>query len=436
MKIIVKKVHSDYEASALHYLLERLRKFRLSDFPSTQEFAQTVESLANREVPLVSPEEFPTLSARRTARIEKTKACARNTLDSDYPLLPGETAEKEFFSYLSTSFEGEAAGTCVLCQRTNFAIVYFFFDNARIEGDRIRYVTPATIVSSPRVAPIPIVGGIVTNLALSLAKGLLTGIGEQVGALICNRIFEDTGMRYFEPTEEMIKRIVHEEVTTTMVNEIDGMINGTTEWIRERYTPDKEFYERTHDQSTFEDMKNKLNQRSDEIYTTARGPLEGDQFAKAGFPVYLIACGVQISLNQELALIDKRVTNPFESPYAKTVRALADNCSTFAKDIYDQIKNDRLSMIYWKRGKSCCGASGYPVCSEYYYWMDKYTNETREFAPNKETTMDKAKSECIDSYNQHCKEAQVQLNSDLGDPDSILPLWQKLRDQPIPPLTD
>jgi hypothetical protein len=431
MKILVKKVADAYGFSELNYLLKRLAKFQMVNFPSTDEFTREVARLNAAGIPVVAEKNFPRLSAAQIKDIEKAKECAKKVLAKEYPLLPGEKIKKEAFSYLAAPFENEPAGTGLLLQTTNFAEICFLFDDVRIHGEGIRFVKPAT-VGGPIVVAAPQVGGIVASLALSLATGLLSGIAGEIGTLICKKIFQAADIDYFEPTSEMIKKIVHAEVTTTLINQINGQVNGTKDWISARYAPEKEGWLVDHNPATLRYMQTELNSYADNLLTQVIGPLMQDQFAKPGFVVYLIGAGVLYSIYQELALIDERVKDPGQSTYAKTVSTLAGEYAKFAQTTYTNIINDRKGMIYMKQERVCSYAGGYPVCNDFWRWYDTCTNENQEFSPGKKESLDDARKKCADSMNQHIQAMLVKLNTDLGDPNSIVPLWQKLVAQPIP----
>lgn len=434
MKILVKKVEKSYGFSELNYLLKRLAKFQLVNFPATDEFTREVARLNAAGIPVVAEKNFPKLSAAQIKDIEKAKECAKKVLAQEYPLLPGEKIKKEAFSYLAAPFENEPAGTGLLLQTTNFAEICFLFDDVRIHGEGIRFVKPAT-VGGPIVVAAPQVGGIVASLALSLATGLLSGIAGEIGTLICKKIFQAADIDYFEPTSEMIKKIVHTEVTTTLINQINGQINGTKDWISARYAPEKEGWLVDHNPATLRYMQSELNSYADNLLTQVIGPLMQDQFAKPGYAVYLIGAGVLYSIYQELALIDERVKDPGQSTYAKTVSTLAGEYAKFAQTTYTNIINDRKGMIYMKQERVCSYAGGYPVCNDFWRWYDTCTNENQEFSPGKKESLDDARKKCADSMNQHIQAMLVKLNTDLGDPNSIVPLWQKLVAQPIPKAT-
>lgn len=423
MKIILQSLKKDFPAPPLTYLMQRLAAFQLTGI-SKSDFEQAYKKYGSSRIPVVPAEQLPKLTDSESAAIDNAITCARRELATNYNLLPGEQIGSEFFSYLSSPFEDISAGTPVLRQETNFAVTYFFFDNTRIDGTRLVSVPPAKVLP-PATQAGPVVGGVALDLALELAKGLLSGIGEKIGALICDEIFDATEIKYFEPTEVILKKIVHQEVTDTVISQVDGRINGTKDWIRLTYTAEKDAYLANPNPTTLADMRSNLTSYSNSMYLEVLGPLQEEQFAKPGFQVFLTGVGVQISLNQELALLG-------DTSYATVVSNQAKNYKAVAEATYNSIRQDRQSMIYMKYGKRCDSSSGYPVCGEFYYWKDDYTGQYQEYDPGKNETLDDAQKRCQAAMNDHIAQALVQLNTDLGDPESVMATWGNLISQPIP----
>jgi len=434
MKIIIKKVEEAYKAQALNYILQRLSKYNIQQFPSSDELNKLIKANENKMVPFVPASEFPSLTAAEEAKINAAKACAMKALNEDYPLLRGEEVVEEFFSYLSKPFEGAYKGTAVLCQRTNFAFIYFIFDDTMIIDGKVKRIDPLKVLPVVKHEP-PKANALIAGFALSLAQGLISGIGSQIGALICKEIFKAMGIDFFQSTEDIMKQIVHQEVTSAEINIINGQINGTSSWIKNVYSPLKDAYLKDHDINKWNEMHNELLHFADDLCTQAVGVLEQDQFSKAGFPVYIIGVGVYFSLYQELALIDP---DPKNSSYAQSIKQLAQEKFNNATRFYNAIIVDRKAMFTMKTGKICSSCSGYPVCNYFWYWEDSYTKQREEFDynPNNDKdggnkSYDNAKSNCQASYNAAMNAALVQLNTDLGDPNNVLPAWQKLIQQPL-----
>ena len=432
MKIIIKKVEESYKAPALNYVLRRLSKYDFHQFPTSDALNKMMKANESKLVPFVPSSEFPTLTVAEEKIINAAKACAMNEMERDFPLLQGEKVVEEFFSYLSEAFEGAKKGTAVLCQQTNYAFIYFIFDDTLIVNGKIKNTEALKVMPVVKHEPHKL-KGLAGDFALSLAKGLLSGIGSEIGALICKEIFKAMGIDFFQPTEDMLKQIVQQEVTSTEINIINGQINGTSSWIKNVYAPLKNDYQRNPSKDKWTEMHSELLRYADDLCTQAIGVLEQDQFSKAGFPVYLIGVGVYFSLYQELALIDP---NPADSSYAQSVKQLAQEKFANATKFYNAIITDRKAKFNMSTGQVCSCCSGYPVCNNFWYWGDSYTKQYQEFQYNpsdtKSHSYENAQNSCQVSHDAAIIAALVQLNTDLGDPNSILPAWQKLIDQPLP----
>lgn len=432
-KIVIKMLAPDYRTSALDYLLNRLSRFEHHQFPTTQQLDDLIARDASREISLVSPADFPLLSAAQQKVVDDAITCARTGLAQDYPLLPGELLVGETFTYLSAPYDGFPAGTAVLRQQTNFALLYFFFPRTIIQGAAVTRVPPPSVLGGQPQPPQPApMAGVLASLALQLASGLLSGIGKQIGAMICNQIFSATGLNYFEPTTKTLKKIVNGEITSAVISIINGKINGTKDWIRIDYTPNKEFYTKHQDLPTYAKLDAGLSDFANDMYTQVIGPLKEDAYAEPGFAVFLIGAGVHLSLYQEHALIDNRVKNPADSTFATSVGTLANDYASFAQATYDKIITNRKKLISCHTRKVCSCNTGYPVCNEFWVWEDSYSGESERFDTDKDTGMDECEKKCREAADKHTTEALVQLNTDLGDPNTIIPSWRKLAKQPIP----
>lgn len=432
MKVAVRNVFDAYGSSELDYLLRRLGKFRLYDFPSTNEYAGHVASLSADAVSVVPEQDLPSLSGAKASLVAKAIDCARKQVYANYPLLPGESIKGEHFSYLAAPYRNEPAGTGLLHQETTFADIYFFFDNTRVEGDRITYVSPARVLE--KAAP-PRKLMVIDALALALGKALVSGIGSKIGAAIGDQLLKAMGFDYVQPTAEVIKGIVHDELTSAYISQINGQIDGTKQWISSVYLPLKQRYQTKPDPRTLSELRSGLNDYANDLLTKAIGVLRQDQYAKVGFGVYLVAVPILLSLYQELALIDENVKRPEDSPYADTVKLMAKSYADFGDATYTKLKDDRLartSMAFQPR--VCSYAGGYATCSEAeWYWQDSYTQEYHGFGlQNKDDTLDNAKARCDAEWEPHKQAALTRLDSDLSNAGEALQCWHKLETQPIP----
>jgi len=430
VKLVVKEVSEAYGLSEFSYLLKRLAQFNLVDFPLARDYARHVATLGEDRIPLVDSKDFPQLSAARSAHVDRAIECGKEQVATDYPLLPGETVQDEFFSYLAAPYRDEPAGTAVLHQITNFADVYFFFDDTRIEGDVIKFVAPAPVRVAAAAEALSLGGGI-GAIALDLAKGLLGTLGSEIGSAILGAVLKEMGFDYSAPTAEVIKNIVHKEVTDTVVHQINGVIAGTNDWIKNSYGPLKARWVKEHSPDDLATMKTGLQDCVHDMYLQVIGPLRQDQFRTPGFPVFLIGVGVFLVLNQELALIDAPAS-PETSIYADTIRSSAKQYSDLGKTSYETIKTDRTNMISMYYDKTCSAVTGYPVCNYYWTWWDTYNSANQHFYPDKNVSMDQAKANCAADMEQHKQAALQQLDADLGRAGSVLQLWERLVNQPIP----
>lgn len=432
MKIIIKSITPDYNSSALNYMLVRLAKFQLENFPSTNEFDQLVKNNQTKVFPLAQKHEFPQLSDKIAAKIRLSTICAENSLERDYPLLPDEKVIDNFYSYLLDDFQGVPKGCAVLRQKTNFAEIYFFFEDTAIVDGKIEVVPYPTSETHPRMSKVSKASA--STFAQQLAEGLLGGIGGEIGSLICNTIFKMLGYNYVEPiTADMLKNIVHQELTIVEIDKINGVINGTTQWIKDIYTPLKDSYNQNQSLTLLKRMNDELNSYADRMCTEAIATLEQPSFVEAGFPVYLIGVGIYISLYQELALID---TNGPESPYIEIVKNLAGSKFEIAQKNYNDIQAKRKGL-YKKVNDRVCTPGGPNYAGQCYYrfeWTDSYSkaNGRYDYGNKGQDDEKTAEAKCDAAEQKSITEALNILDSDLGNANSVLASWKKLIDQPLP----
>lgn len=433
MKIIIKSVTKEYNASALNYLLKRLSKFQLENFPTTSEYDELIKEYQNKKFPLAQESDFPELSEKIASRIETSKTCADNSLERDYPLLPTEKVIRNFYSYLLEPFMDVPKGCAVLRQETNFAEIYFFFEDTAIVDGKIELVPYPTCETKPLVKTV-LRSSALPKFAQELAEGLLGGIGGEIGSLICNTIFQILGINYVEPlTAEMLQSIVHQELTAVEIDKINGAINGTAGWIRNVYTPLKTKYIQDPSPEKLARMNDELHRYADDLCTTAIYVLETKSFNEAGFPVYLIGVGIYISLYQELALIDP---DQSKSAYIEVIKNIAKEKETTGRNNYNEIIQKRTACFTIEDVQNCTpGGPNYAgQCYYRFVWKDSYTkaNGRYDYGNKGQDDRKTAEAKCNAAKNASLNEALKVLDADLGNAHSVLDAWHKLIEQALP----
>ena len=180
------------------------------------------------------------------------------------------------------------------------------------------------------------------SIAKSIAEGLLNGILGKFGALIFDKIFPSghSVPSYFGAVYAEIINIIHQEVTQTVINEVDGEINGLKNWVINTYTPRKE-----QKSVPKQDLFDMLSPKESNLTIHAIGVLQQNQFAQPGLCVFMIAAGMHLTLLQELAYVDPTVSDPHQSSYVQSIKQYAKEYTTYGATNYNPIEKKRLSFI-------------------------------------------------------------------------------------------
>jgi len=172
-------------------------------------------------------------------------------------------------------------------------------------------------------------------IASTLGKGLAGAIAGKLGAALVSWAFGGGVPSYFDQVYKEIAKIVKQEIEQNTIDQINGLINGTQQWVTDVYTIQKDNKTWTTDQ-----LINNLQSKIDDLLTNAIGVLQQPDYQSAGFSVFMVAGGLQQALIQEQAQVD-----PSNPSYMETLRAVTNSNYNYALNTLLGINITRASAI-------------------------------------------------------------------------------------------
>jgi hypothetical protein len=378
-------------------------------------------------ISIAEEKDFPLLKPEQNSAIEARKRCALKDIEKKYPLLSGEVVQADFFTFLKSPYNELPINTPVLKRVTNMAETYYLFEGLKIVDGTIEisYTTKPTYTTF-EAAPIK---SVTVEIAKNLAGGLVSGIGDKIGALIFDAIFPPGVPSYFDEVYREIRKIVKEEVVSNTIDIINGRINGTQQWVATVYTPRKNQDPPIPREELFDMLKHYV----DLLFTEAVGILLERGYDKPGFSVFLVAAGMHLALLQEQALVDPHQNDPTKSSFAESVKLTAKRYADHIADIYPQITDDRKNAVEIQHGQHCSYIAHDVVCTDYYRFHDNLNKKNgKEWPKDKDHPGSAARNEAEKDRENYYKIILGELSQNLGDPGAIEDQWRQLVDKPIP----
>jgi hypothetical protein len=267
----------------------------------------------------------------------------------------------------------------------------------------------------------------VVDLARDLSSALLgkIGIPDCIGALILGQLFpggDEGPPSYFTEVYEEIKNIVHQELTQVEIDNVNAVINGTNDWVRTEYMIMKA------DPKQAGALFQELKRREEEYYTQVIAKLRLDRYRMVGFSVFLIGAGVHLALLQELAMRDDLVPDdPWSSDYAKLLLKLASEYGDYATATWSQIAKARRDPVHIVDNEPA-GMNSWNV-----YWTDPVNGYSWGLTYSDTVgEHEKALAQVDAAMGKYLDELIAQLQSDIGEPNTVVANWADLQKRPLP----
>ena len=180
---------------------------------------------------------------------------------------------------------------------------------------------------------------VVEEIAKDLLKGIVSGIGTKIGAKMFDKIFDQSVPSYFTEVYKEIEKIMHQEITENTINEINGQVNGTSDWVKFAYNPRKD------SGASKKELYDLLEPKVSDLAINMIAVLQENAFAESALAVFIIAAGIHFSLLQELATVDPKVQDPHESSYIVTIKGYGPNYADHAEKTWGTIEKARKAQV-------------------------------------------------------------------------------------------
>jgi hypothetical protein len=213
--------------------------------------------------------------------------------------------------------------------------------------------------------------GVVETVAVALGQGLLN----QIGARLVVQVFPPSMPSYFDQVYKQITKIVRQALLENTIDIINGEIDGTQMWV-------KTIYEVHKNNGTWSKGKliNELQKTIDGLWHKVIGVLKQPSYAGAGYPVFMVAGGLQLALAQEQSLVDPKAPAPSASGYTLSLYAMAAAHYDYAFQAFIGILRDRVNSVKVEKMRvDRPQYVGAPTVQRW-LWRDRVLDKTKEFS--------------------------------------------------------
>ena len=276
---------------------------------------------------------------------------------------------------------------------------------------------------------------VVEEIAKDLLKGIVSGIGTKIGAKLFDKIFDQSVPSYFTEVYKEIEKIMHQEITKNTINEINGQVNGTSNWVKFTYNPRKD------SGASKKALYDLLEPKVSDLAINMIAVLQENAFAESALAVFIIAAGIHFSLLQELATVDPKVQDPHESSYIVTIKGYGPNYADHAEKTWGTIEKARKAQVTEVAIESHpIPFPGKPPTDFHWTseWSDNFTGEifsdATDFISGMWTngTNEDLKNRANDARTSYINSTIDALQKDMNDPSYAADTWRKLVNQPLP----
>lgn len=406
------------------------------------------EALADASSPgprvsIAAEGEQPALHAQQREAIDRFVQCALGNIEKRYPLLPGESVEKDFGSYLTEPFLNFPAGTAVIKRTTNMADLYYVITNVEVDerGDLSRIEPP------PRM---PRAGGpdgesLPAKLAMSVVTGMASAVGGAIANYIIGQIFPPGVPSYFDKVYERMAELIGQGLQQDKIDSVNGALNTIRDHLQDEYAIARQ-------QADIQDERDRttlynLLQKYDSAFISGPGGMIGtlqtEKYAQPGFAVFLLAASLQLAIFQEMANVapqkkDGKWLKPNETSYGKpktgTVAVTAQKYADYSDRTWPNIIQQRIKNIHAVEYEANKQITGGDVYWELHGKIDDNGAAMWPRKMNKNNEKDGSNPtrahlhRDVDTYKEQVK---TKLTLSYSDPRAIANKWRELINQPI-----
>lgn len=364
---------------------------------------------------------FPVLGPRQEKELDLRRRCALETIAEESPLLPDEALEEDFFSYLVAPFGSTPAGTPVLRRTTNRAVLYYFFDNAHVDGGTLAVYDVLSIGTDH--AP-PLMAIEVTGMLIDLGVSILQWAGSQVLA----EIFPDnTVPPYFTKVYAQIREIVKDELTQAILDTTLGEFTGVLRFVNNEYEPAKV------DGRASDAALERLQRKSDDMFNIV-GKIMPERFSMSGLPVFLMGAGTHLIMLQELSRqADLRSDGALRASLLGLGGSTFRDYASHAEKTYDAIVAARRAKVSVAHDRDCWVAPSTHdlICTDYFQYRDKQSGaKGPKESYSKRRDADAAKKKATAGMTTYLARTVADLTKTLQDPRQRAQEWREAEKKP------
>lgn len=266
-------------------------------------------------------------------------------------------------------------------------------------------------------AGVQIVGVILSNMDKLSATlpGPAALVGKAVSVLLVIGFDELLGEKKMDMGKviEIMTQVIHDELTTVKVDEVEGLVEGTKRWVKVEFNHRLQAHwdpKDCYDEFSFH--VEKLREGIDNVLMAAR-------FKRKGLTLFMGAANLHLAMLLDLACLDIRVSNWKESAHLADFKQRAILYAKHAETTTDMVLNEREDKVdvdsYVLPAQTMHGGGGRQV----WQWVDKVTDQRGPSTGNQ--------GEAIDGYMVRRKAAREQLYKDLGKPKEAARKWRELK---------
>jgi hypothetical protein len=194
----------------------------------------------------------------------------------------------------------------------------------------------------------------------------ISGIPGPIGALFIGVVFPPGPPFDIQAFYASIKGIVHEEIQINVINLIRSDIQQVIDDLRDTYPTKK-----ANPDNTKKDLYAYIQTVEPIMNSVVSKFVANWEWAKAAYPVYLLAVNLHLLLLQELAIVDPKTDDPWKSDHIGDIKKRAGDHADEGKNIWQAMETDRLKKIHIETQNT----DGGPI----YRWVDDLTTEQGEW---------------------------------------------------------
>lgn len=436
----------DVRATATpNYQQEKLLLSMKTQHPDRELLPEDLQAASSPPPPIsiASPDKLPRLHDQQREAIDRFVQCALGKIETNYPLLAGESVEGDFASFLTEPLLRFPAGTAVIKRTTNMADLYYVITNVKVDeqGDLLRREPPPRMprAGGPEGESLP------AKLAMSVVTGMASAVGGAIANYIIGQIFPPDVPSYFDKVYQKMSELIGQGLQQDKIESVNGALNTIKDHLQDEYGIARR-------QANLEDegdraMLFNLLQKYDTGFISGPGgmlgTLQSEKYEQASFAVFLLGASLQLAIFQEMANVapqkkDGKWLKPNETSYGKpqagTVAVTAQRYANYADRIWPKVIESRIKNIRTVEYE----ANKHVVSGDVYWELHGKIDDNgtamwnRQMNKNNEKdgsnpTRTQLKND-LETYKQ---QVTTKLTLTYSDPKAIASKWRELINQPI-----